>query len=201
MTARMIGLGLILAGLLVGCSPTVAASSAQPVPPAPVVTTEIARPISVTIPRLQVQSSLIETGLLDDGVPEVPDVARPEQASWAGFSPVPGVPGPAVLYGHVDGAGRPGVFQRINTLKSGDEVQVQRTDRLVVFRVYRVEKVPKASLDALPDGSPSPTARRVYGDVDPPRPELRLITCGGSFDHSVRSYRDQVVVFAAEVPA
>lgn len=201
MTARLIGLGLILAGLLVGCSSTAAEPAVQPVAPAPAPTAEVARLVSVTIPKLEVQSSLVETGLLDDGTPEVPDVQHPEQASWAGFSPLPGVAGPAVLYGHVDGAGRPGIFQRIHTLKVGDEVQVQRTDRLVIFRVYRVEKVPKASLDALQDGSPSPTARRVYGDVEPPRPELRLITCGGSFDRAARSYRDQIVVFAAEATA
>ncbi len=34
----------------------------------------------------------------------------------------------------------------------------------------------------------------VYGSVD--RPELRLITCGGSFNYRTRHYRDNVVVFA-----
>ena len=28
-------------------------------------------------------------------------------------------------------------------------------------------------------------------------PQLRLITCGGSFDRSVRSYRDNIVVYAS----
>jgi hypothetical protein len=37
-------------------------------------------------------------------------------------------------------------------------------------------------------------ARIVYGPVD--YPGLRLITCGGSFDHSRHSYRDSVVVYA-----
>ena len=38
-----------------------------------------------------------------------------------------------------------------------------------------------------------PTAA-VYGPT--PDAELRLITCGGEFDHSRRSYMDNVVVYA-----
>jgi hypothetical protein len=29
-----------------------------------------------------------------------------------------------------------------------------------------------------------------------PVPALRLVTCGGSFDHSARSYRDNIIVDA-----
>jgi hypothetical protein len=35
----------------------------------------------------------------------------------------------------------------------------------------------------------------VYGDVE--GAELRLITCGGDLDHQARSYRDNIVVYAA----
>ena len=38
---------------------------------------------------------------------------------------------------------------------------------------------------------------RVYGDID--HAGLRLITCGGEFDRAVRSYRDNVVVYASLV--
>jgi hypothetical protein len=34
----------------------------------------------------------------------------------------------------------------------------------------------------------------VYDDVH--HPALRLITCGGSFDQTAHSYRDNIVVFA-----
>ena len=36
--------------------------------------------------------------------------------------------------------------------------------------------------------------KAVYGPT--PRAELRLITCGGVFDRSARSYEDNIVVFA-----
>ena len=35
---------------------------------------------------------------------------------------------------------------------------------------------------------------KVYGDVD--SAQLRLITCGGEFDSSARSYVDNIVVYA-----
>jgi hypothetical protein len=56
--------------------------------------------------------------------------------------------------------------------------------RTLVFRVQRVQRYPK---DEFPtEAVYFPTLNR----------ELRLITCGGEFDRSVRSYRDNVVVFA-----
>ena len=56
-----------------------------------------------------------------------------------------------------------------------------------VFAVDRVDQVPK---DAFPTD-------RVYGPT--PGPELRLITCGGSFDRDAGSYRDNTVVYANQI--
>ena len=35
----------------------------------------------------------------------------------------------------------------------------------------------------------------VYGDT--PGPELRLITCGGTYDRTGRSYLDNIIVYAS----
>jgi hypothetical protein len=53
------------------------------------------------------------------------------------------------------------------------------------FAVDRVEQHPK---DDFPTGA-------VYGVTE--RPTLRLITCGGAFDRSVRSYVDNLIVYAS----
>jgi hypothetical protein len=64
-------------------------------------------------------------------------------------------------------------------------VLVDRADGSTVsFTVTRVDRYPK---DAFPTD-------RVYAPTS--EPELRLITCGGTFDRSERSYEDNVVVFA-----
>jgi sortase (surface protein transpeptidase) len=77
------------------------------------------------------------------------------------------------------------VFAGLDRLAPGDEVVVDRADgtraRFVVDRTVQVAK------DAFPTGD-------VYGPV--PGAELRLITCGGSFDRATGSYADNVIVFA-----
>lgn len=77
-------------------------------------------------------------------------------------------------------------FYRLDELKSGDEVQVTGDNgTTTTFVVTRLKRFPKTKF---------PT-RGVYGLT--PGPELRLITCGGSFDQSTGHYVDNVVVYAA----
>jgi Sortase domain len=73
-------------------------------------------------------------------------------------------------------------------LKPDDVVEVRRSDGSVArFSVTAVRQVAKA---AFPTGA-------VYAPT--PRPELRLITCGGRFDRAFRNYTDNVVVEAVAV--
>jgi len=67
----------------------------------------------------------------------------------------------------------------------GDDVFVTRKDGVVLhFTVTATTEVPK---DAFP-------TQAVYGATA--TPELRLITCGGSFDRAARGYVDNIVVYA-----
>jgi hypothetical protein len=146
-------------------------------------------PVSLDIPKIGVHSSLIPLGLKSDGSMEVPPLNNPMQAGWYSYGPTPGEVGPAVLVGHVDGYTREGVFFRLHQLVPGDAVVVTRRDGArVVFRVRRVDLVSKGAF---------PT-QAVYGNTT--GPELRLITCGGSFDRSAASYRDNVIAYASMEP-
>ena len=91
-----------------------------------------------------------------------------------------------MILGHVDSAEHgPGVFFDLGALQAGDEVAVTREDGTVaVFAVDRVEVHPKDEFPTID----------VYGNTDDA--QLRLITCGGDFDASARSYEDNVIVFA-----
>lgn len=156
-----------------------------PVPPSgePAPVMERSTPARLRIPALGVDSDLMELGLLQDGTMQVPPAGFP--AGWYTGAPTPGELGPAVIAGHVDWAGEPGVFSDLLDLSPGDEVTVEREDGTAgVFRVARVEQFPK-------DQFPTDV---VYGDID--HAGLRLITCGGSFDRRAGHYRDNVVVFA-----
>jgi sortase (surface protein transpeptidase) len=147
---------------------------------------EAADPTELEIPAIDVRTPLTDLGLHDDRTVEVPDDAH--VAGWYTGGPRPGEIGPAAVIGHVDSRDGPGVFYRLAELEPGDTVRVGQSDGAeATFVVRAVEQYPKAAEEF-------PT-ERVYGDTE--GPELRLITCGGVFDESERSYRDNIVVFAA----
>ena len=142
-------------------------------------------PTELSVPRIGAKSSLIPLGLNPDETVEVPPVEKPTQAGWYKHARTPGESGPAVLLGHVDGNKQPGIFFRLKELAAGDEVEVSRKDGTTAkFRVRKTEQIAKDSF---------PT-EAVYGETD--QPELRLITCGGSFDQAAHSYRDNIIVYA-----
>jgi hypothetical protein len=141
-------------------------------------------PVALTVPALGVRTGqLLGLGIDPAGALEVPPDAT--TAGWFTLAPTPGSPGPAVIAGHVDYQGTPGVFQRLGELKPGEEVTVARADgSTAVFETYLVERYAKAQF---------PT-ERVYGNTA--GPELRLITCGGAFDSGSGHYQDNVVAYA-----
>lgn len=146
-------------------------------------------PVSLSIPKLGVSSTLVPLGLNSDGSVQVPPVSTPMQAGWYDNGPTPGEIGPAILLGHVDGDRHQGVFYTLHELAAGDGVSVTRQDGTTArFTVTKVDQVPKSAF---------PT-NAVYGDT--PDAELRLITCGGSFDAAAHSYRDNIVVYAVYTP-
>ena len=142
------------------------------------------------IPSIGVHTStFVDLGRGRDGSIEVP-----HNFAAAGFytpGPTPGQFGPAVIAGHVDSTRGPAVFYRLGALKAGATVSVGRRDGTTArFVVDKVEAYPKAQF---------PTTE-VYGNTTS-RAELRLITCGGSFDDRSGHYVDNVVAFAHLVSA
>ncbi len=143
-------------------------------------------PVSLRVPRLGIGTGLVRLGLQADGTMAVPPSAA--TAGWYIGGPAPGQTGPAVLAGHVDSRTGPGVFYRLREARVGDAVVVRQAGgRDVRFAVTGVERFAKAAF---------PTDQ-VFGAT--PFAELRLVTCGGSFDYATRHYLDNVVVFARRV--
>ena len=142
-------------------------------------------PTEIRIPKIGAKSSLVPLGLNPDETVEVPPVEQPMQAGWYKLARTPGEAGPAIILGHVDGNKQAGIFFRLKELGAGDEVEVSRKDGTTArFRVTRTEQIAKNNF---------PT-EAVYGETT--EPELRLITCGGSFDAAAHSYRDNIIVYA-----
>lgn len=143
----------------------------------------VARPVTVEIPTIGVEASLVDLDLDQDRRLQVPD--DPARGGWYVRGPRPGEDGPAVVAGHVDSQAGPAVFWRLGELAPGDRITVHDAERTRhVFVVDRVERWPK---DDFPTDA---VYRQSHG------PELRLITCGGAFDRDTGHYRDNVIVFA-----
>jgi LPXTG-site transpeptidase (sortase) family protein len=93
-----------------------------------------------------------------------------------------------VIAGHIDSHAGPGIFFRLSQLRPGDQVYVRRADgTLAVFRVTAVQSYDKDQFPTL----------AVYGAT--PDAELRLVTCGGTFDYQLKAYLSNTVVYAAQV--
>jgi LPXTG-site transpeptidase (sortase) family protein len=149
----------------------------------------VAMPVSLTIPVIGVKAPLITLGLAGDGTLNTqPLNGVPRAAGWYNGSVRPGAIGPAVIAGHIDYGGAEGVFWRLDELRPGDLAYVRRADGTTVeFRVTSVQSTPKADF---PTGG-------VYGAT--PDAELRLITCGGTFDPATGHYLSNTIVYTTEV--
>lgn len=143
-------------------------------------------PVRVRIPAIDVASELHPLGLDEQGRLEVPSGERYDEAAWYSGSPTPGESGPSVIEGHVTSQGSiPSVFFELGALQPGDTIEVDREDgTTATFEVYGADSFPK-------DEFPKTT---VYGNTS--GPELRLITCGGSYDPELGAHVDNIVVFA-----
>jgi len=200
LSAAVLGAGLVAAGVgtaglvvaHVSAAPAVrlaarpspaAVPSGLIVVPGSLSTVQTPKPVWLTIPAIGVKAPIVTLGLNRNGTLQVPSSTT--VVGWYTGSPRPGAIGSAVIAGHVDSRSGPGVFFWLRSLHRGERIYVRRADgTLVVFTVTAVRMYAKAQF---------PTAT-VYGPV--PDAELRLITCGGTFDYARGNYLSNVVVYA-----
>ncbi|TDD18882.1 class F sortase [Nonomuraea diastatica] len=144
---------------------------------------EAAAPVRLRVPAIKLSTKVIPLRLDAGGRLAAPKSF--DRVGWNEAGPEPGERGVAVVAGHVDSTTGPAVFYRLRHLRKGDRVHVDRADgSTVTFVVGRVARYPKSRV---------PDKEVYHGGKDA---ELRLITCGGTFDRARRSYRDNVIVFA-----
>lgn len=142
-------------------------------------------PVKIQIPAINVSAPVMEVGRNADGSVQVPPLENHNLTGWYKYSPTPGQMGASVILGHVDSYQGISVFYYLKDLIQGDQISVTLADGTVAnFVVDGLEKVTKTDF---------PTSD-VYGNV--PYPGLRLITCGGPFDHSSGHYLDNIIVYA-----
>jgi hypothetical protein len=159
-----------------------AADSAKEADLGPILTQS--HPVGIDIPSLGVHTkNFVDLGQAANGSLEVP--TDYSAVGWYTEGASPGALGPAVLVGHVDSHKGPAVFYRLGALKQGAKVTVTRRDGSAA--TFKVDGIRRFSKDHFP-------TNLIYGATD--RAELRLITCGGSFDPKTGHYLDNVIAFA-----
>jgi sortase (surface protein transpeptidase) len=147
---------------------------------------QVPAPTGLVIPAIGVRTGLVRLGITSSGTLQVP--SSTSVAGWYTGSPRPGAAGAAVIAGHIDSVAGPGVFFRLRLLRAGQLVYVRRADGSVAeFAVTAVRSYLKTSF---------PT-EAVYGPE--PNAQLRLITCGGTFDYATGHYLSNVIVYASLV--
>lgn len=147
-------------------------------------------PAGLRVPAIDVEADhLLPLRVRSDGELDVPE--EPDSVGWYEAGASPGQQGASVISAHVDSPTGPAVFFRLAELQPGDEITVPRADGVdAVFEVYGVEQYSK-------DDFPT---RKVYGSTGG-RAELRLVTCGGTFEREEHEYSSNVVVYAELVSA
>lgn len=157
--------------------PTVRATLGPPAKAAPAPSRFSAGPVGIDLP-------VRPYGVGEDGLMLLPETVH--EVAWYAFSARPGDgTGTTVLAAHVDTvADGLGPFAELRELEEGDELSVTDAEgRVRRYSVTAVEKVAKAEV-------PLDRVFRRDGAA-----ELKVITCGGSFDAS-DGYSANVIVSA-----
>ncbi|WP_425336473.1 class F sortase [Streptomyces afghaniensis] len=155
-----------------------------PRPPASLHPLPRSRATRLLIPYLRIDAPVMDLGLDRERRLTAPPEDDPKLVGWYRYGASPGERGTAVAVGHLDTDSGPAVFAGLPELTRGRIVKARRADgRIAVYTVDKIKSYEKAHFPS----------KEVYGARG--RPELRLITCGGSYDRR-KGYSGNVVVFA-----
>ena len=149
----------------------------------PEAVTSAPEPVWVDIESVGVTGAGVrDVGVQPNGELEIPGA---REIGWYRWSPSPGQAGSAVLAAHIAYDGTDGVFRHLDDVDVGALVTIGYDDGSVrEFEIIEKSQYPKDEL---------PFDRIFAKDGDP---VVALVTCGGTFNRTLRSYDDNVVAYA-----
>ena len=145
-------------------------------------------PTSISIDEINVaNASVVDVGVEDNGDMELPGA---QAVGWYRYNAIPGEEGSSVLSAHISYNGTNGVFRYLSDVQPGDVVTIGYDDgSMGTFEVVEVAQYDKQELPL----------DRIFDKTGDP--VLTLITCGGDFNSSLRSYEDNFVAYAIPIGA
>jgi sortase (surface protein transpeptidase) len=143
-------------------------------------------PKRITIPSIGVNADVIGIGLDNNQFELKPLDVNPQEVGWYLYGPPPGAQGAALALSHINFNGHPGAFNHLDKVKVGDKITVARgSGPDLTFTVIKTLSWPKAKFPELHLYDPTPDA------------ELLLVTCGGQYVASERTYLNNTIVRAS----
>jgi LPXTG-site transpeptidase (sortase) family protein len=141
-------------------------------------------PIRLKIPKINVDTPIESVGLTLQGAMDAPKI--PSDVAWFNLGSRPGEIGSAVISGHYGWKNNiAAVFDNLSKLKKGDKVYIEDEKGIVITFVVRETKKYSSNADA----------SDVFTSHDE-KSHLNLITCGGVWNKTLKSYSNRLVVFA-----
>ncbi len=143
------------------------------------------QPTRLLIPAIGVDANIQSVGLSwrNDGTMGIP--TNFTDVAWYNLGPRPGMPGSAVIDGHLDGKKvKEAVFYNLGNLKPGDSVGV--VDRAGKTAQFRVVETKIYEHDAV--------TTDIFSN-DSGKTRLNLITCTGDWIKDQKMYDRRIVVF------
>lgn len=121
---------------------------------------------------------------------QIQSPANVYDTGWYNESSKPGLPGAALIDGHLSSWNANGVFYNLKSLKPGDTIQIQRGDGVkITYSVVRSQTYDADKVDTVAMLQP----------VTPGEPGLNLITCAGDVIKGTNDFSKRIVVFAEQI--
>lgn len=145
-------------------------------------------PRALYINKLNVAARVLPMGVNKDSSMQAP--LGIYDAGWYSGSVRPGETGAMVLNGHSSGPTRQGLLGRLDTLKQGDEIVIEKGDTSrLTYRVVHTETVPLEAVDMNKVALPYGTAKS----------GLNIYTCTGEWLPTKQTFDHRVIVYTVEV--
>jgi sortase (surface protein transpeptidase) len=145
------------------------------------------QPLSINFPTIQAGGFIQRVGV--DKANQMVAPSNVHMAGWYVKSVKPGAPGLSIIDGHVQGLYSKGVFYKLAQLKVSDTFSVTYGNHSVrQFSVKRVDKV-----------SVQDAEKYLYAHYTAIPRQLNVITCGGKYIASSKSYNGRVIVAAEAI--
>lgn len=145
-------------------------------------------PRLLTIDSLSVRARIFEVGHDGRNHPQLPKNSY--DTGWYNASALPGKSGAVVVSGACSGSVGDGVFRRLNELRPGMSISLERGDGTVF--AYQVQGVETVLVDKVDMAS-------ILKPFNSSTEGLNLIGCAGSYDVKTNDFANRVIVYAVRI--